>query len=163
MYKKSRLLFFTVLFLIPLNYGCVYGQIWLDNESIFNEAEGYLLGEEYDEAIPLYQLLEKKGLTNANISYKLGLCNLKIDGKEALAIPYLEGAVVNTSRYHKGNYTDHTAPLEAILNLGIAYRLDNRLDKAVDAFLEYKDSVNGTELTQLADYYLNQIETARLF
>ncbi|HBH48571.1 MAG TPA: hypothetical protein DDX98_08015 [Bacteroidales bacterium] len=154
---------FTILLLLLFSIPSVNGQIWLNNEVIYNEAEGYILGEEHEEALPLYQLLEKKGLTNANINYKIGLCYLKISGKETKAIPYLEAAVEHASQFYQGDFVDATAPLNSILLLGQAYSIANNLEKAEAAFIRYSDSISGTNKSQLADYYIKKVEIARLF
>ena len=68
---------------------CSYGQLWPSDEDIFNEAEEYMFSEEYNEALPLYQLLLEKGYDNPNINYKTGRCYLHIQGKKLNALPYL--------------------------------------------------------------------------
>jgi outer membrane protein OmpA-like peptidoglycan-associated protein len=161
MHKFSRILILLFIRLIVLP-STANAQIWVDNESIYEEAEGYLLGEEYEEALPLYQLLEKKGISNANISYKQGLCYLNIPGRESKSVPFFEGAIENISSHHSGTLSDYTAPLDALLKLGQAYQMINDLEKSKTAFYTYKDSVKGTEKEQLADYYLAQIEMAEI-
>jgi len=157
-----RVLFlFSALIISGVNY-TIQGQIWLDNKSIYDEAEGYLDGEEYDEAIILYQLLEKKGEINPNINFKIGVCYLNIEGKKVLSIPYLEKAALKVSKNYKGDFYEESAPFEALLKLGIAYRIANRFQKSIETFKILKDSVSGTQLEQLANYYLNQVENAQL-
>lgn len=162
MLKVLRNVFLVCIILVSINYNVV-GQIWLEQKAIYDEAEWYFEGEEFDEAIPLYQLLEKKGISNANISYKLGVCYLNIEGKKHNSIPYFKSAVVNSSSKYTGSFTDVTAPLEAYIKLGISYRINNEFLKAISSFEIYKDSVAGKEQERLADYYIKQVNNAQFF
>lgn len=138
-------------------------QIWLENEPIYNEAMGYLDGAEYEEAIPLFQLLEKKGQKNAHVSYQLGVCYLNVKGKKTLAIAPLEEAVLQSSAMYVPEFTEQRAPLDAYLMLGIAYKVANRFPEAISAFNTYSDSVATEAAEQLAAFHINQVENARLF
>lgn len=160
-FKKSisRLLVLFV-FLMPAN---IYAQIWLEHEAIYDEADGYLQGEEFEEAIPLFQLLEKKGLANANVSYKLGVCFLGIAGKKEKAIPYLESAVQNTSNTYVNKISEQKSPEDAYLKLGVAYRIANRFDDALEAFELYRNTLATEEEKRGVDAYVKQVNTARFF
>jgi len=60
-------------------------------------------------------------------------------GNKTAAIPFLETALEKVSLRHKeGVYLETKAPIETYLYLGKAYRITNELDKAFEAFLEYK-------------------------
>ena len=50
-------------FVIVISFFCssvLEAQIWLEDEAIYQEAQEFLDGEEYQEALPLLNLLEKK-------------------------------------------------------------------------------------------------------
>ena len=72
-------------------------------KKIFKQAESFRLFNEYEQAKPLYLLLDKPD--NYNIKYKIGTCNLNILGEKGNAIPYLESAVKNSS------YDSHSTSL----------------------------------------------------
>jgi outer membrane protein OmpA-like peptidoglycan-associated protein len=142
----------------------VHAQIWLSNKDIYDEAEEYLNAEEYTEALPLYLLLEKKGVFNANIAYKIGECYLNLRGKKNQSVPYLEYAAADASSKYKNNFSETKAPLKAILLLGVAYRISNQLEKSIHAFNIIKDSISNTDPEFLAviDLHLKRCENARL-
>ena len=52
-----------------------------DISTKFNDAESYIQNENYAEALPIYVELASLDTSNANFSYKAGLCYLKIGNK----------------------------------------------------------------------------------
>jgi len=124
-----------------------FGQFWPTNEDIYYEAEEYLFSEEYNEALPLYQTLLEKGYDNANIKYKIGRCYLHIQGQKLNALPYLKESAEKASKKHYTNVLEGTAaPISSIYYLGIAYRLNNKFDKAIETFNAIKDSLDADDL-----------------
>ncbi|MCX7985347.1 MAG: hypothetical protein N2662_00210 [Bacteroidales bacterium] len=116
-----------------------WGQTSNDPREMFVEAESYLLYEEYEEALPIYLKLLKADPTNDNLNYKVGLCYLNIPYDKEKAISYLEKAVQNINPNYKiNNFKERQAPLDALFYLGNAYRINNQLDKALNAYLEFK-------------------------
>jgi outer membrane protein OmpA-like peptidoglycan-associated protein len=158
-YSGSIMLLCTLLF-----GGNLYGQIWLSDRDIYDEAEEYLDAEEYIEALPLYLLLEKKEVINANVFYKIGACYLNLRGKKAKSIPYLEMAVENSSSLYENKFEETHAPLNSLLMLGIAYRVENRLDDADRIFRTLKDSIGDSDpdLQAVIDIHLDRVKNARL-
>lgn len=140
------------------------GQIWLSNEDIFDEAEEYLNAEEYVEALPLYLLLEKKEIINPHIAYKIGTCYLNIRGKKHLSVAYLEDAAESVSDSFENTFSENNAPVKALLLLGVAYRVNNQLDKAVETFKTLRQRIQDTEpdYVVLVDLHIQRCENARL-
>ncbi|MGC8803263.1 MAG: hypothetical protein ACP5PS_05765, partial [Bacteroidales bacterium] len=117
----------------------LWGQTSTDPREMFVEAESYLLYEEYEEALPIYLKLLKADPTNDNLNFKVGLCYLNIPYEKEKAIVYLEKAVKNISENYKMNsFKERQAPLDALFYLGNAYRINNQLDKALNAYQEFK-------------------------
>jgi outer membrane protein OmpA-like peptidoglycan-associated protein/tetratricopeptide (TPR) repeat protein len=143
----------------PLN-----GQIWISNNELYKEANEFLNAEDYEEALPLFVLLEKKDYTNANIHYKIGTCYLNIRGKKGKAIPYLKDAVKFVSSDYKDTLTEIRAPFKALLMLGVAYRINNELDRAIETFTVLKDSIGHSdpELLTLVDLHIKRCENAMI-
>lgn len=141
-----------------------HAQIWLSNEDIYDEAEEYLSAEEYIEALPLYLLLEKKEIINANVYQKIGQCYLNIRGRKKKSIPYLEMAAGNVSSQYVNEFSETRAPLEALMRLGIAYRIEGELDKSISSFNILKDSIRDSnpDMLTLIDIQLNRCKNARL-
>lgn len=153
-----------VLFLTSFLSNPIKAQIWLSNEDIYNEAEEYLDAEEFIEALPLYILLEKKEVINANIYYKIGMCFLNLRGKKNKAIPYLEYAVTNTTSDYENTFEETRAPLKAYLLLGVAYRINNQPRKAIETFNMLKDSIESTDVDfeAVIDMHIQRCENAIL-
>ncbi len=153
----------TFIILFILCHG-IKAQIWLSNEDIFAEAEEYLEAEDYLEALPLYQLLEKKGLGNANISYKIGQCLLNIPGKKAKSLPYLKEASMNiSSQSREKSFEEQRAPLKCLLLMGVAYRLQNDFENAINTFSALKDSIGSSnqELLQIVNMHIERCNNAK--
>ncbi|MBA7580298.1 Peptidoglycan-associated lipoprotein [subsurface metagenome] len=109
-------------------------------------------------------LLEKKEVINANISYKIGICYLNIRGKKNRSIPYLESASQNVRYDYQNTVEETNAPLKAILLLGVAYRINNELKKAIKTFESLRDKVaiSDSELDAIIDMHIKRCENAIL-
>jgi hypothetical protein len=126
-------------FIALLFSSVLWGQTSSDPREMFVEAESYLLYEEYEEALPIYLKLLKADPTNDNLNFKVGLCYLNIPYEKEKSITYLEKAVKNISENYKMNsFKERQAPLDALFYLGNAYRINNQLDKALEAYHEFK-------------------------
>lgn len=153
---------FIILTLVLYAGTQLQAQIWLSNEDIYNEAEKYLNAEDYDEALPLFLLLERKNYKTGNVFYKIGTCYLNILGKKAKAISYLEFAAKNSSSFYTSSLYEDKAPLKAILMLGVSYRINNQPEKAIEIFEILKDSIKNTndEMNVLVDLHIKRCENA---
>ncbi len=139
-------------------------QIWLSNQDIFDQAEEFFNSNEFVEALPLYHLLEKKEIRTANISYRIGACYLNIRGKKDRAIPYLENACKSVNSQYESRLDEENAPLKALLLLGVAYRIDNQLDKAIGMFTLLRDSVQkiDPEFVTVIDMHIERCNNAKM-
>ncbi len=152
-----------LLILLSLPYIGLFAQIYVEEKAIYNEAEEYLDGEEYEEALPLYHLLEKREVINSNISYKIGLCYLNIEDRKSRSIPYLENAVQNVSEDYSGKFEEYNAPVGAWLLLGKAYHIDSDFKNARLCFEKIREVAKDSVLIRLADFYLSRTDVAELF
>lgn len=137
---RKIVLAFTFAFIYPLN-------LWPQANDIirgaFEDAEFFFTRGEYEEAAYYYRLVVEQLPDNANFNFKLGECYLNIPGSEKLAIPHLEKAVLNITekRKYKGKDYDETrAPLHAYFYLGNAYRTNNQLAEALEAYQTFVNS-----------------------
>ncbi len=106
---------------------------------MFVEAESYFLFEEYKDALPLYQRILQTDPENFNINYKIGICYLNDVYQVQKSIQYLEKAVTGIDANSKTNsFKEKKAPPEAFYYLGNAYRSNNRLKDAVEAYEQFK-------------------------
>ena len=138
----KRIILITLILLPSIN--SITAQLRLENRNNFFEAESWMLYEEYRDALPLYQQLLRIDPDNANYKYRIGQCYLNISGEKDKAISYLEDAVKNINqRYREGNFNEKSAPPDALFYLGDAYRVNNQLDKAIEAYRLFKRSMNN--------------------
>ena len=107
----------------------------------FYDGEFFLAEEYYRDALLAFKKVYDAGnQENANINYRIGICYLNLPGEKDDAIPYLEKAVTQISdNYNEGNFKEVSAPVDAYLFLGNAYRIDNQLNKAIEAYSQYLD------------------------
>jgi tetratricopeptide (TPR) repeat protein len=110
-----------------------------DTYKLFDDAEYFFAGGDYQEAIFLFLKLTRLQPDNANFNFRAGMTYLNIPGQETKAIPYLEKAVMNTSlKYRAKDLDEKKAPHHAWFYLGNAYRINNDLDKALDSYSRFK-------------------------
>jgi outer membrane protein OmpA-like peptidoglycan-associated protein len=117
--------------------------------------------EDYERAASLYENLLKIRPGNSNLSGKLGICCLSIDGRKGEALKLLQTAsknVVNTDK----EYTEfgEKASLDSYLYLAIAYHVNDSLDKALTLFYDAKKRLSKEEIFR-EDYINNQIRDCR--
>jgi hypothetical protein len=114
-----------------------------DIKQKFVEGNSFFLFEEYSDALPYYLELHKLYPDNNNLNYRIGICYLNIPGQKDKSIGFLEKAVKDISpKYRENSIREVHAPLDAYFYLGNAYRVNNMLDKALEAynyFLEHLD------------------------
>lgn len=142
MNKPSVFILFLIAVFIP-----VKGQQIIPTPADqYNDAMEFMLAGDYAEALPTLFLLQEKGFSSANVSYLIGECYLNSAGQKTKAIPYLKEAADNISSKWTGNsLKEEYAPYKVLLYLGIAYRLNNDLDKALVSFNTYLNSLDDTD------------------
>ncbi len=104
-------------------------------KKFFYEGESWILFEDYKDALPFYQQLLKAYPDNSNFKYRIGQCYLNTPGEKDKAMTYLEDAVKNiNTRYKAGRFRETGAPYDALYYLANAYRINNKLDQAVETY-----------------------------
>lgn len=136
---KYRFFIFVLLALLTYNS---YSQ----NESaeeLFEDGDFFFAREEYSEAAYLYSQVLRMEPDNHNIQFKLGMAYLNIEGQEALAIDHFLKATEDiTWKYRKNYYPEKRAPHHTWFFLGNAYRINNQLEEALDAYATFKSPKN---------------------
>jgi len=161
---KSKLPWIKSLFLIIV---CVlmlsktgFGQ-QSDDRNLFSDAEYYFLFQDFNEALPLYLRLLESDPENANYNYKVGICYLNISGFKTKSIPFLEKAVNNINlKYREGSFNENASPLDALFQLGNAYRIANRIDDAVEIYTQYADRIDPKDIYSY-DFVQQQIDASK--
>jgi outer membrane protein OmpA-like peptidoglycan-associated protein len=137
----------------------------VDLKEYFYDAEFFFAQEEYADA--LYDYLEVYNndyQSNANLNYRIGICYLNIPGQKEKSISYLSEAVKHVSKkYSESTLKQKTAPFDAWLFLGNAYRVNNQLDKAIEAYNKYKEIVGTAEEITYADQQINACNVAKRY
>lgn len=121
----------------------------------------YYYDQNYEKASNLYEALLKNNPDNSNLSAKLGICYLNIDGKNPDALRFLSkasGNIVSTDREYL-EYGDK-APLDTYLYLAIAYHQNDSLEKAIILYTDAKKRLSGTKAFR-EEYIDNQIRDCR--
>lgn len=136
--NKRRLIIIVLTFI----YLSSTAQEIKNMQEVFLETEYFFLNEDYSDALPLYLQLYEKMPENSNLAYRIGACYLNIPGQKNLSIDYLETASKNMSAKHKeGTINQTAAPYDALYDLGKAYLINYKFDKAKDAFKRYSGSL----------------------
>lgn len=136
--KKFHFPLCFALFLVFLS-ATAFGQAEEKLKNMYVEAESYFLFEEYKDALPLYQRILQADPENFNLNYKIGICYLNDVYQVQKSIQYLEKAVTGISANSKTNsFKEKKAPPEAFYYLGNAYRANNKLKEAVEAYEQFK-------------------------
>ena len=125
------------------------------------EAERLLNNENYDDALPLFLLLDSLDNDNANIKYKVGFCYLNASTGKVKAIPYFLAASKNIAiNYKKNDLKEKQAPSYTFKYLAKAYQLNYEFDKAIGMYLKYKETLGTSrKLTTEVEGVLHGIET----
>ncbi|KPK83839.1 MAG: hypothetical protein AMS27_11715 [Bacteroides sp. SM23_62_1] len=153
--KKILTIILTCLLTVSLSFSQEYQEVLRE---IFLDAEFFLMDESYVDAMLEYKKLYDRGYeNNANINYRMGMCYLNIPGEKEKSIPYLEKAVQNTTaKYQEGIFKETQSPYDAWLYLGNAYRINNELDKAVQAYQQFQKLLDDPK-SEMSKYTTQQI------
>ena len=136
----------------------MHGQEQEDNlKALFQDAEYFLMTEDYPEALSAYLRMNRSDNENANIAYRIGMCYLNIPGQKTKAVPYLEMASKHISaKYNESTFGERAAPLQTLFLLGTAYQIANKLEQAKEAFRQYKSFLKVKDVYEI-DYVDRQI------
>jgi outer membrane protein OmpA-like peptidoglycan-associated protein len=155
MFRETVIFFLLFFCFLPLN-----SQLLSKKEFIRTVQEAdvfYYYEEDFEKAASLYESLLNIYPENLNLSSKLGICYLNLDGRQADALRLLEKASVNVVSNDR-EYSEYgeKAPLDTYLYLAIAYHKNDSLQKAVLLYNDAKKKLAGSELFR-NEYIDNQI------
>jgi tetratricopeptide (TPR) repeat protein len=135
-------LLLSILFVIPLAVS-VQAQSREPIRDSFDEGEYFFARGEYSEAAYYFRKVVDSYPDNANYNFKLGECYMNIPGSEALAVSCFEKATAQTVSkkiYQKKDISENNAPWHAWFYLGNVYRINNRLEDALNAYSTFINS-----------------------
>jgi tetratricopeptide (TPR) repeat protein len=135
------------IFLLSLFLGALFSNLHAQSrteiKNSFYDAESWILFEDYKEALPLYLNLLKFYPNNSNIKYRIGQCYINTQGEKEKAISFLEDAVKNINpNYKEGKFRENGAPYDALYYLANAYRINNKLDDALETYGEFRKNLD---------------------
>jgi outer membrane protein OmpA-like peptidoglycan-associated protein len=159
---KTALLVFVLFLQMPL---FAQNNEPIDIKEYFLDAEYFFAEEEYLDALYDYMEVYNNGYQeNANINYRMGICYLNLPEQKDKSVPYLLEAVKSVSpKYRDNSLKQKTAPVDAYLYLGNAYRVNNMLSKAIEAYQKFKELTGSVEESKFADQQIAACNTAIRF
>ena len=121
----------------------------------------YYFDQNYEKAAGLYESILKIYPDNSNLTAKLGICYLNLDGKNSAALRLLSKAILNVVSNDK-QYVEYgeKAPLDTYLYLAIAYHQNDSLQKAITLYSDARKRLSGTKAFR-EEYIDNQIKDCR--
>jgi outer membrane protein OmpA-like peptidoglycan-associated protein len=145
-------LFFVLGMIVPITFFAQEVD-QAELKEYFLDAEYFFAQEEYPDALNDYLELYNNGFKeNANINYRIGICYLNIPGQKAKSIGYLLEAIKGiSSKYKVSSIKQQNAPVDAYLFLGNAYRVNNQLNNAIEAYKKYKELAESAVEIDFAD------------
>jgi len=156
--KKAFLLLMLMIFCITLT-----AQTMAKNDPLKFDADYYLMERDFTKALTIYQNILRSEPDNADIKYKAGICYLNSEDEKDKAISYLEEAALKVSeKYNHNSFKETNAPVDVLFLLGSAYRVNNQIDKAIDAYSKYKSFLDPKDEYNInvVDQYLRSCELA---
>ena len=158
---------FSKLIIIPFLLFCfspVFSQVLTKkqfNKAVEEADNAYNNDADYLKAAGQYEYLINIYPDNCNLSAKLGICYLNIDGKKAEAMKLLEKATKNVAASEK-EYEKYgeKAPFDTYLYRAIAYHRNDSLQKAITLYYDAKKRLSGSETNQ-DDFIDNQIRDCK--
>lgn len=126
---------FTIVFAVFTLHGA-FGQ----NTKTVSEAQQLFGFKKYEQALPLFLEAVNAGNKDGQVQYQLAVCYLKSQdvNNQIKAIQYLENAL----KIYKG------IPASARYDLGTLYLKNEQLDKALEAFTQYKSQTAADKKAQ---------------
>lgn len=126
----------------------------INYKAMFDKAEAFLMDENYEKALPLYDSLVASNYKNGNWNFKLGICYLNSASEFSKAIVYLESAVTTAAPGTKDNsFKEDKAPVMAYLYMGDAYHRNFRFEDAIEAYRKFL-----TYITPKNKFYISYID-----
>lgn len=154
---------FLLLFIV---FGIQITNAQLSTQKItekLEEAQEYMLSEDYNEALAIFEELNAKGIDNPNIAYKKGFCYLNTIDKQVNALSLLKEAVLHISQnYNPDSLMEEAAPVDAMLYLGDAYRVMNRITDAIKCYKSYSNMAASSKAKAVSDKRIKESHIARV-
>ncbi len=156
--KKLITFFLYILLVLP-----GMAQTSAKNDELKFNADYFLMRNDFDKARKIYLNILDLEPENSDIMYRIGVCYLNSENEKGKAVKYLAEATKNVSaRYNTNSFKEFHAPIEAYFLLGSAYRINNQLDEAIDAYEKYKEYLDPKDKynRKVTDQYIQNCRYA---
>jgi len=121
------------------------------------QGDVFFAADDYGAALPLYLEAYQMDPSNANTSFKIGVCYLNIPGKKQMACSYLLAASGNISEKYKSSSTkEKHAPIDTWYYLGQSLHLKNSFDSAISCFDKYLAYIDTADKKTRAEIELRE-------
>lgn len=127
----------TILILVFCIFSSGFSKVAYTDEELFEEGLYFIDRYDFIEAEVFLKQLVEKHPDNAHYNFLLGECYLNIENQEHMAIPFLEkstSSIISKKDFKRKSFDEPNAPLHAYFYLGNAYRFNNQLTKALEAY-----------------------------
>ena len=159
--KRRRGIFFILVCLLfatevfPQNFSRDYIRRVQEADDIFYFEENFL------EAANAYSALLSENPGNPNLSYKLGVCYLNIEGKKQEALVLLKTAITRVVK-NDNEYLEYgdLSPSETRFYLANAYHVNDSLNQAIVQYNEARKKLGSSSAFRL-DYINNEIKACQ--
>ena len=157
--RKTFVFYFLIFFFLQL-----FSQVLSKKRLIKAVQEAdifYYYDQNYEKAAERYESLLNIYPENSNLSAKLGICYLNLDGKKTDALRLLTKASLNVVN-NDMEYLEYgeKAPLDTYLYLAVAYHQNDSLQKAISLYNDAKKRLIGTKIFR-EEHIDNQIRDCR--
>ncbi|MBI5219788.1 MAG: PD40 domain-containing protein [Bacteroidia bacterium] len=139
---KKLIFILFLIFLAKYNYS-QENKYFADD---FLDADAFMFEDNYADALKILLDLYHEDSTNANISFRIGLCYMNSSLEKEKSIRYFVNAIKNTADdADMDSYLERHAPFDAYFYLGQAYRLNYQFDAAIAIFKLYMRELKKPE------------------
>lgn len=146
---QKNITFFLIFFAINLT---LKSQDKGDYREKFTEGNFLILEGNYNRALKNFLDAYQIDSGNANINFKIGFCYLKTVSEKSKALPYLEKAVLNTSKkYVDMEPREKAAPINAFYYYGEALHLNYKFDEAIANYEKFKSFLKAKQVSMIRD------------
>jgi outer membrane protein OmpA-like peptidoglycan-associated protein/tetratricopeptide (TPR) repeat protein len=106
----------------------------------------------YDQALPIFLVLDSIQPDNNNTQFQTGVCYLNAPIHQEKAIPYLQKACTDVSdKYNPSSYKEKHAPSDALLYLARAYHITYQFDTAITYYNKFLSMIDTTDKQTIKD------------
>ncbi len=141
---KSITKVFILFVLLGFVKAAVNGSETNPSDNSFRQGNKYIVAKKFEAATPIWLHIVENNPSNYSACFKLGLCYLNMEGKQANAIPYFTKTLDHTTKdYNFYSAKEKQAPVDAYYYVAETYLLMEMPDSALKYFVRYMEIYEG--------------------